>query len=197
MELPSEPEEPGRIDRADARGAERPMPKAREVPDPDERGRVYEAMRAHADADAAEQTEPGRRTGGEDRSADPPGSYTEMGVFPSTPERHVETGEAISRVREVEPGISADMRAIERENTYGGWLEGFEFRLKGEDRIKEKITEKLRAQPDREAAEIIREIPDTMRYTFCLRPETYTAGYYDIKQRLSLGRTRPGRAHAG
>src|SRR6266404_3187280 len=59
----------------------------------------------------------------------------------------------IRLVREVEPRISADMRAIERENAYGGWLEGFEFRLKGEDRIKEKITEKLEAEPRITSAE--------------------------------------------
>jgi hypothetical protein len=47
-----------------------------------------------------------------------------------------------------------------------------------------KIAEKLRFQPDREATEIVREIPDTIRYTFCLRPEIYTAGYYDIMRRL-------------
>ncbi len=184
VELPSEPEEPGRIDRADAGGAERPVPKAREAPDPDERGRVYEAMRAHADADAAEQAEPGRRTDGADRSADPPGSHTEVGGFPSRPERHVETGEAISRVREVEPRISADMRAIERENTHGGWLEGFEFRLKGEDRLKEKITEKLEAEPRITSTEALREIADAIRYTYCFQPDVYTRGYYDIKERL-------------
>ena len=42
-----------------------------------------------------------------------------------------------------EPGLSADAQAIEQENedTYGGWLEGFEHRLKGEDHLKEKIAE--------------------------------------------------------
>jgi hypothetical protein len=184
VELPSEPEEPGRIDRAGAGGAERPMPKAREAPDPDERGRVYEAMRAHVDADATEQAGPGRRTDGEDRSADPPGSHTEVEGFPSSPERPVETGEAISRVREVEPRLSADMRAIEPENTYGGWLEGFEFRLKGEDRLKEKITQQLEAEPRITSAEALREVPDAIRYTYCLQTENYARGYYDIKERL-------------
>jgi hypothetical protein len=182
VELPPEPEQPGRIERLGAGGAERPMPKAREAPDPDERGRVYEAMRAYAEA--AEQAEPGRRTDGKDRSADQPRSYAEVGGFPSSPERSVETGEAISRVREVEPRISADMRAIERENTYGGRLEGYEFRLKGEDRIKEKITEKLEAEPRITPAEVLREVPDAIRYTYCLQTENYTRGYYDIKDRL-------------
>jgi hypothetical protein len=189
VELPSEPEEPDRVEHAGDPGADRAARKAREVPDPDERGRVYEAMRAHADADAAEQAEPGRRAEGEDRSAEPPESRTKAAGFPSSPERHAETGEAISRVREVEPRISADMRAIERENAYGGWLEGFEFRLKGDDRLKEKIVEGLATiGPDASPKEILEQIPDAVRYTFCLRPETYARGYYDIKERLeSLG----------
>jgi hypothetical protein len=56
MDLPSEPEESGRAEQASA-GAERLSPKSRELPDPDERGRVYEASRAHAEARAAEWPE--------------------------------------------------------------------------------------------------------------------------------------------
>ena len=56
MDLPSEPEESGRPEQASA-GAERLSPKSRELPDPDERGRVYEATRAHAEARAAERPE--------------------------------------------------------------------------------------------------------------------------------------------
>src|SRR5260370_41378287 len=118
------------------------------------------------------------------RSADPRESHRSDAGFSRSPQRQGEPAEVMGGVREAEPTISADVRTIERENKYGGWLEGFEFRLKGGDRLKEKVDEKLRVQPDREAAEIVREIPDAIRYTFCLRPETYTAGYYDIKQRL-------------
>jgi hypothetical protein len=250
------------------------------MPDPDERGRAYEAMRAHADADAARR--PGRaagaalrpdekdqtrvtrqpaeragrrpdpaqqpaeqagRRGGEadrraddtgdqaeetqqraerpgerpdgnggrgywaevprfrlmwadhvrrwpavrrpaaaDRADDPPGSH--RGAGGDIPERRAEAAGAIGRIREAEPGISADARAIARENTCGAWLEGFEHRLKGEDRLKEKVAAKLRDQPDSPPADVVRRIPDTIRYTFCLAPERYTAGYYDIKERL-------------
>jgi hypothetical protein len=215
VELPSEPEEPGRIDRADAGGADRPAPKPREMPEPGERGRVYEAMRAHVEAGAAEEAGPGRRIDGvdqrsywdevprfleiwadheqrlpahrqpaADRSDDLPGSYRSHGGSYLRPERHAETGEAMGRVREAEPRVSADVRATERENTYGGWLEGFEFRLKGEDRLKEKVAEQLEAEPDKSSAEILRKVPDAIRYTFCFQPENYARGYYDIKERL-------------
>jgi hypothetical protein len=251
------------------------------MPDPDERGRAYEAMRAHADADAARR--PGRaagaalrpdekdqtrvtrqpaeragrrpdpaqqpaeqagRRGGEadrraddtgdqaeetqqraerpgerpdgnggrgywaevprfrlmwadhvrrwpdvrrpaaaDRADDPPGSH--RGAGGDIPERRAEAAGAIGRIREAEPGISADARAIARENTCGAWLEGFEHRLKGEDRLKEKVAEGLAtATPDATPEQVLRLIPDAIRYTFCLRPEDYARGYHEIRARL-------------
>ena len=53
LDLPSEPEEP---DRVRDRSVDRP--KTRDLPDPDERGRAYEAMRAHVSAETRD--EPGR-----------------------------------------------------------------------------------------------------------------------------------------
>ncbi|HEY6313704.1 MAG TPA: hypothetical protein VIY52_23270 [Streptosporangiaceae bacterium] len=208
LDLPDEPGEPDRARHADHGAAD--TARARETPDPEERGRAYEALRAHADAEAADRAgqaseADGRADGtGEvpqilearagqdesepterpvDSSADRPEPDRDGSSQP-TAEREADTTEAIGRVREVEPAISADVRTVEQENRYGGWLEGFNCRLKDEDRLKEKIAEKLRFQPDREEGEIIREIPDAIRYTFCLRSESYTAGYYDIKQRL-------------
>jgi hypothetical protein len=56
MDLPSEPEESDRSDEASA-APDQLRPKSRELPDPDKRGRVYEATRAHAEAEAAERPE--------------------------------------------------------------------------------------------------------------------------------------------
>ena len=99
------------------------------------------------------------------------------------------TAEAVGRIREAERTLSVDVRAIERENKHGGWLEGFEFRLKDEGRIQEKITEKLEAEklsaePRMTAAEALREVADVIRYTYCFQSENYARGYYDIKQRF-------------
>ena len=176
MDLPSEPEESGRPEQASA-GAERLSPKSRELPDPDERGRVYEATRAHAEARAAERpeevSEPGRywnevprfrrmwadhegrwpkdqqAAATTDGTIDPPGSRRSKGGFDLSPERQAETTDAVGRVRKAEPPISADTRTAERENTSGGWLEGFDRRLKGDDRLKEKVAEQLKAEPER------------------------------------------------
>ena len=55
------------------------------------------------------------------------------------PERQAETAEAIGRVREAEPELSADAQAIEQENKHGGWLEGFKNRLKARTVSKRRL----------------------------------------------------------
>jgi hypothetical protein len=92
--------------------------------------------------------------------------------------------EEIGRVRETEAHVSDDVRTIERENSAGAWLEGFECRLKGDDRLKEKVAEQLGAEQDRSPEELVRTIPDAIRYTFCAEQENYAGGYRDIKDRL-------------
>ena len=213
LDLLDQPDEPGRAERAGDASAGRS--RHRETPDPDERGRAYEAARAHVSAETSEDPSPGEQPGGTeyrdyrdqvprfletadgnerswpkerpvtaDRSADPPGSYRSDGGFYLNPERHAQATEAVGRVREAEPAISTDVKATERENRYGGWLEGFEKRIKGEDRLKEKIAGLLESEPRTTMADAVREIPDAIRYTFCLQPERYTRGYFDIKDRL-------------
>ena len=76
-----------------------------------------------------------------DGAIDPPGSHRSKGGFDLSPQRQTETTDAISRVRKAEPAISADAQTAEKENACGGWLEGFKFRLKDDDRLKEKVAE--------------------------------------------------------
>ncbi len=207
LDLPSEPEEPDRV-----RGRRADRPQGRGLPDPDERGRVYEAVRAHVSAETREEASPGRprgenywdkapgfleraaeylrrwpaeRQAAPDCPADPPGSFRSRGGFYLSPERHAEAVTAIGRVREAEPTISADMEAAERENRHGGWLAGLKFRLKGDDRLKEKVAEKLEAEPPMAVTKAIREVADVIRFTYCFQPENYTAGYCDIKEQLT------------
>jgi hypothetical protein len=222
LDLPDQPDEPGRPERASMSGADRPTLKPRELPDPDERGRVYEAMRAHASAEpAAESSDaatkshhqqadgagqrgyrdevprftdmwadhetrwPETRQDAADLPTDTPtSSHRNDGLRPS-PERQAETAEAIGRVREAEPGLSTDAQAIERGNKHGGWLEGFKHRLKGENRLLEKVAEGLTtSSPDATPKQVLRLIPDAIRFTYCSQPENYTGGYYDIKERF-------------
>jgi hypothetical protein len=120
-----------------------------------------------------------------DRTADPEGSFRSDGGFYLSPERNAEAADAIGRIRATEPAVSADLRTAERENACGARLEGFDCRIKGDDRLKEKVAEGLATgSPDATPTELLRQIPDAIRYTFCVQPGSYTMGYYDITARL-------------
>jgi hypothetical protein len=92
--------------------------------------------------------------------------------------------EEIGRVRETEAHVSDDVRTIERENTAGAWLEGFECRLKGDDRLKEKVAEALRDNADTTIEDVVEKIPDAIRYTFCIESENYVEGCKRIKDQF-------------
>ena len=176
----------------------RGVPRPRGLPDPDERGRAYEAMRAYFSAQAAQGAE-GRREGHctEAYRDEVPGFLDKWArhlrhwpekprVAADRPADPPETREAIGRLRDAEPTFSADAQAIEQENkdNHGGWLEGFDHRLKGEDRLGEKVAAQLEVEPGMTATEALREVPDGIRYTYCFQPESYTQGYYDIRERF-------------
>ncbi|HLH59280.1 MAG TPA: hypothetical protein VKV33_09025 [Streptosporangiaceae bacterium] len=96
----------------------------------------------------------------------------------------VHIDDAIGRIPDAEKSISEDIQTVERTTRSGAWLEGFEHRLKGEDRLKEKIAERRKHEPDKPPTDIVHAVPDAIRYTFCLNPEDYAVGYYEIKENL-------------
>jgi len=216
------PDEPGGLERASTDRADRPTPKRRELPDPDERGHTCEAMCAHASAETAGESDvttksqhdqqadgarqrgyrdevprfmdmladhetrwPKTRQHAADLPTNAPTSSHRNGALRPSSERCAETAEAIGRVREAEPGLSADAQAIEQENKRGGWLEGFKHRLKKEDRLLEKVAEGVTtSSPDATPKQVLRLIPDAIRFTYCFQPEDYTRGYFDIKEQF-------------
>ena len=91
---------------------------------------------------------------------------------------------AIDRIPRAEPRISEDFTRTVDHCSRNAWVAGFEFRLKGTDRMKQKVTEKLAAQPDRMSEEIVRGIPDAIRYTCCLKANDYAHGVAEIKEGL-------------
>jgi hypothetical protein len=199
LDRPDQPEEPGRAEQADARGPDRPTPKPRELPDPDERGRAYEAILAHFSGKTAAEASPGQQPDGTVRRSyrDEAPRYLDTWAdhekrWPPKPRAvvdrpaHPVSSDAVARVQEAEPRFSADAQAIEQEtkDKHGGWLAGFEHRLKNEDRLKEKITAMVKVERGMTAAKALREIPDAIRYTFCCQLENYTSGYNDIKERF-------------
>jgi hypothetical protein len=126
-----------------------------------------------------------RRVTTVDRSRDPEGSWRGDGNQYLSPEQHARVTEVIAEVQEAEKGLTPDMQATARENTRGAWLDGMKHRLKGEDRLKEKFAElSASSAPDASPAELMREIPDAIRYTFCAHSEDYQHAYMEISDLL-------------
>jgi hypothetical protein len=146
VELVSELEEPDRPGQpASARdGNRRP-----ELPDPDERSRLYDLTCAHVDAEepsyAAEV--PRFQQMWADHLHRWPADHQPRTPLQLSPDRDAEATAAIARVREAEPAITADVLKVEQQNTCAARLEGIDHRLKGEPRLKEKVAAQLDAEP--------------------------------------------------
>jgi hypothetical protein len=78
--------------------------------------------------------------------------------------------------------ISPAMRAIESQDP-DRQLIGFDHRLKGRDRIKEKVYDKME-EFSYSAEEAVSVVSDTIRYTFQYRESRYTQGVWTDLERL-------------
>jgi hypothetical protein len=189
----SELEEP---DRPGQQAAARNVHHRSELPGPDDgahlndrahlydRGQLYELTRAHIEAEAPSYAAevPRFQRMWADHQHRWPADHHPRTPLQLSPDRDAEATAAIARVREAEPAITADVLTVEQQNTCAARLEGIDHRLKGEPRLKEKLS--LASTPDATAADILREIPDAIRYTFCLQSENYAKGYYELKEHL-------------
>jgi hypothetical protein len=127
---------------------------------------------------------PERLAAAVDRSKDPAGSWRADSARYLNPEEHTQVREEIGRVREEQGPLTERIGEVQRENVGEGWLEGLDHRLKSGDRIKEKVAEIIKRMPGKDVAEIVRELPDAIRYTFCFEPASYVSGYWGIRQRI-------------
>ena len=90
----------------------------------------------------------------------PTGSWRGDGNQYLNPDQHAQANDVIADVGRSEKRLTEYVREAERENAYGGWLEGLGHRLKGEERLKEKIAEILSECRGKEISEgSLREIP--------------------------------------
>jgi hypothetical protein len=120
-----------------------------------------------------------------DRARDAPGSWRSDSNLPLSPELHSRTKDAISEVHKAESRVTEDLQHVVQDSAFGGELVGLEFCRKGQDRLKEKVAEKLRNEPDRAPEEAVRGIHDAIRYTVRLSREDYVSGYTDVSQCLA------------
>jgi hypothetical protein len=118
-----------------------------------------------------------------DTSADPPGSWRADGdrFLPATANRRVDA--ECDRVSDRERNrISPALQAVESQDP-DRHLIGFERCLKGRDRIKEKVCDKIEEfgfSPE----DAVSSVSDTIRYTFRCRESRYTQGVQTDVERL-------------
>lgn len=125
-----------------------------------------------------------------DRARDPAGSWRGDGNQYLDPEQHAQCNEVIAGVGRSEKKLTERMGEVQSENAYVGWLEGLGHRLKGEERLKEKIANELGVTPVMTPKDAINKLNDAIRYTFCFESGNYADGYWDVKQRLETGEYR-------
>jgi hypothetical protein len=80
--------------------------------------------------------------------------------------------------------VTPELRRIEAEDP-GRHLVGLEFRLKGRDRIEEKVVNHVRANPDISYNEAFAKVKDAIRYTFQYSTENYSSGVRTDIRRLA------------
>jgi hypothetical protein len=119
-----------------------------------------------------------------DKSADPPGSWRgeRNRYLDRIANDRVEA--ACDRIVDREEGkISPAMRSVESQDT-DRQLVGLDSRLKGRDRIKDKVYDKMQEFVDFSPEEAISAVSDTVRYTFRYRETHYTQGVWSDIERL-------------
>jgi hypothetical protein len=118
-----------------------------------------------------------------DRSGDEPGSWRGGSGHFLNFEENLVSDHAKARVGKLEEKTTPLLLSI-RSAVPGAEMAGLQFRLKGDDRFKEKVADELRAKPERVISTISENMPDAMRYTYQFEDGRYTTGYWDTHRRL-------------
>ena len=101
-----------------------------------------------------------------------------------SPEQNAKAEEAIALLRAPEEEITTQLLQIQQDNSLGGYLVGLDHRIKGADRLKEKLVDVLRGKIGVNVADAAARISDAVRYTFSFGIGEYVNGYHDVRQRL-------------
>jgi hypothetical protein len=116
-------------------------------------------------------------------TAQPDGSWRADGDRRLTPEQNAEAGKACEDIRA--EGREVILPALERVEAADPdrRLAGLEHMLKGEDRLKEKMADYLRA-PGTTVREALDTVPDAVRFTLTYTSERYAEGVLSDVDRL-------------
>ena len=93
-------------------------------------------------------------------------SAAERHEYDVSSDRRARALDEVTKIPRAELSVSDTVRNAERRTPYRGWLAAFDCRLKGRDRLMEKVLESLEAQPDATPDEVVNHIPDAIRSTF-------------------------------
>ncbi len=105
-----------------------------------------------------------------------PGAWRGDGGRYLAPDANAEVTRSCARIREIgETIMTPAMRRIESEDP-GRHLAGLDHRLKGEDRLKEKVADELEVRPGLTSAQVLSSVPDAVRFTFRYNEERYASG---------------------
>jgi len=108
--------------------------------------------------------------------ADIPGAWRGDGGRYLAPDANAEVTRGCARIRELgETVITPTMRRIEAEDP-ARHLAGLDHRLKGENRLKEKVAERLQLRPELSPSQVLSAVPDAVRFTFVYPHERYADG---------------------
>jgi len=101
-----------------------------------------------------------------------------------SPEQNAEASKACADIAdEGRRNILPALKRVESAEE-GRGLTGLNHMLKGEDRLKEKIAERLTAKPGRSVQDAISAISDPVRFTFTYSPQRYADGVLTDVERL-------------
>ncbi len=118
-----------------------------------------------------------------DRTQDEPGSWRGDSGHYLNAEENLVSEHAKSRISDIEEKTTPVLLRI-AALVPGTDMVGLEFRLKGPERLKEKVADELRAKPERSISAISENMPDAMRYTYQFKDHRYTDGYWAVHTRL-------------
>jgi hypothetical protein len=97
---------------------------------------------------------------------------------------NTEVDHACDRIRDVEQRvITPAMLDIAAEDP-SRELVGLDHRLKGPDRLKEKVAVQLESRPGLTTEQALSAVPDAVRFTFCYSDEHYADGVHTDLERL-------------
>ena len=113
---------------------------------------------------------------------DEPGSWRGEGGQYLNAEENIAAQRALDRIQKKEPEITEDLKSVERETD--GRLVGLDYRLKGEDRFKEKLSASVRDNPEASIGELAGLQHDAIRYTYQFDMDNYVRGFEAVRRRL-------------